>query len=171
MLYLSYTKIMKIAVSTDHAGYEQIKHIQTFLESLGHECKNFGPGQYDESDDYPDFIKPAAEAVASGQCDMGIIFGGSGQGEAIVANRQKGIRCGVFYGPVAPVKEVDAEGSQSTDEYEILRLNRRHNNANMLSLGGRFLDQSTIEKAVSIWLETAYEEVERHARRIAKIDS
>lgn len=151
---------MKIALSTDHAGYEKLKNLKTFLEGKGYECVDFGPQSYSPEDDYPDFIKPAANAVSSGDCDLGIIFGGSGQGEAIVANRIKGIRCGVYYGTV-----------KSADGYEILRLNRQHNNANMLSLGARFLEDQQIQDAVLTWLNTPFSEDERHIRRINKIDA
>ena len=157
---------MKIALSTDHAGFEALQKLQSFLEEKGYKCINFGPKSFVPSDDYPDFIRPAAEAVASGQCEFGIIFGGSGEGEAMAANRIKGVRCGVFYGPERPVGSINAEGDQSQDEYEILRLNRQHNDANMLSLAGRFMDQATIEKAVMIWLETPFSDEPRHRRRI-----
>ncbi len=162
---------MKIALSTDHTGYEKLKSLKEFLKSQGHECVDFGPKEYDIDDDYPDFIRPAAEAVASGDCQVGIIYGGSGQGEAIVANRVPGVRCGVYYGSATPVGETQAEGSLATDEYEILRLNRDHNHANMLSLAGRFLSEEDIEKAVTIWLNTPYSQLERHARRVKKIDT
>lgn len=162
---------MKIALSTDHAGYEPLQKLQTFLEAKGHECINFGPQQLNPEDDYPDFIKPAAEAVASGQCQFGIILGGSGQGEAMVANRYKGIRCALYYGPATPLGVIDAEGNLATDQYEIVRLGRQHNNANMLSLAGRFLDQESIAHAVAIWLETPFSGLERHQRRINKLDT
>lgn len=161
---------MKIALSTDHAGFEPLQKLQTFLESNGYTCVNLGPRQYSPSDDYPDFIKPAASAVASGECQAGIIFGGSGQGEAMAANRLKGIRCAVYYGPATPVGAIDAEGNAAADEFEILRLVRQHNDANMLSLAGRFLSQEAIEKAVVIWLETSFSNAERHLRRINELD-
>lgn len=161
---------MKIALSTDHAGFVPLQKLQAFLEAQGHECINFGPTQYNPTDDYPYYIKPAAQAVASGECQFGIIFGGSGQGEAIAANRLKGIRCGIYYGPATPVRAVDAEGGAARDEYEILRLNRQHNNANMLSLASRFLNQEAIEQAVTIWLDTPFSGAERHIRRINELD-
>ena len=161
---------MKIALSTDHAGFSALQKLEFFLERGGYECVNYGPELLDPEDDYPDFIRPAAEAVASGECDFGIILGGSGQGEAIVANRVAGIRCGVYYGPAKAFHEVDEEGHEASDEFEILRLNRGHNDANMLSLAGRFLNRAAIEKAVTIWLETPFSGDERHLRRIAKID-
>ena len=161
---------MKIALSTDHAGFEPLQKLQAYLESSGHQCTNYGPAIYDSADDYPDFIAPAAKAVAEGECEMGIIFGSSGQGEAMVANRLSGIRCGVYYGPAAPLGVIDAEGNTAQDNFEILRLNRQHNDANMLSLAGRFLDQDAIEKAVDIWLDTSFSGIDRHQRRINKID-
>jgi ribose 5-phosphate isomerase B len=161
---------MRIALSTDHAGFEKLKQLKEFLSSAGHECVNYGPKSYDSDDDYPDFIRPAAEAVAKGECEVGIIFGGSGQGEAMTANRVKGVRCGVYYGPAKAAEAVDVSGHSASDEYEILRLNRQHNNANMLSLAGRFLSGDAVEIAVSIWLNTPFSDDERHMRRIAKID-
>lgn len=161
---------MKIALSTDHAGFSSLQKLQRFLERAGYECVNYGPELFDPLDDYPDYIRPAAKAVASGECKFGIIFGGSGEGEAMVANRIPGVRCGVYYGPAKSLWTIDAEGSEAKDEYEILRLNRRHNDANMLSLAGRFLDQAAIEKAVAVWLESPFGNEDRHVRRINKID-
>lgn len=161
---------MKIALSTDHAGFEQLKKLKDFLLTQGHECIDFGPQEFDETDDYPDFIFPAAQAVASGECERGIIWGGSGQGEAMVANRVKGVRCAVYYGPATAKRAINAEGQTAKDNLEILRLSREHNNANMLSLAGRFLDDADIEQAVAIWLEAPFNGVDRHVRRIKKID-
>lgn len=161
---------MKIALSTDHAGFEQLKKLKEFLESQGHGCLDFGPKAFEPDDDYPDLIRPAAEAVASGTADMGIIMGSSGQGEAMTANRVKGVRCALYYGPATPPGAVDVEGKAAEDEFEILRLSREHNNANMLSLAARFLTPEQIEQAVTIWLEAPFTGVERHARRIKKID-
>lgn len=161
---------MNIVLCTDHAGFERLKQLEQLLTSQGHQCVNMGPRTFDSNDDYPDYIYPAAKTLASGTFDLGIIMGGSGQGEAMVANRVKGVRCTVYYGPAIAVEAVEVEGSQATDEFEILRLSRRHNHANMLSLAARFLTQEDIEKAVQIWLETAPSDAERHARRISKMD-
>ncbi len=161
---------MTIALATDHAGYEQAKELLRLLETLGHEVQNFGPSKYDPDDDYPDFITPAARAVAASTCEFGIILGGSGQGEAMVANKIKGIRCSVFYGPVAPLRIIDANGNQSRDPYEIIRLARRHNNANMLSLAARFVPLSDMKHAIKLWLETPFGDEERHNRRNDKLD-
>ena len=164
---------MKIALSTDHTGlayggvYSEIKR---HIESLGHECIDFGPRSLDMTDDYPDFMFPAARAVATQECQAGIILGGSGQGEAMAANRLKGVRCTVFYGQATAKNSVDAEGHVSRDPYEILRLSRQHNHANMLSLASRFLDLEEIRTAISIWLETPYSNNERHIRRVRKLD-
>jgi ribose 5-phosphate isomerase B len=162
---------MKLVLSTDHAGLELLQRLEEFLTQQGHECMNVGPTKFISDDDYPDYIAPAARAVADGEADLGIIMGGSGQGEAMTANRFKGVRCAVYYGPATAVGAIDAEGSASADQYEILRLSRIHNNANMLSLGSRFLTWSQLQEAVTIWLETPFTNVERHARRIAKIDN
>lgn len=161
---------MKIALSTDHAGFEALRQLESFLTKQGHECVNFGPKVFDETDDYPDFIMPAAQAVGRGECEMGIIMGSSGQGEAMTANRVKQVRCALYYGPVKASGAMDVEGTMAQDDYEILRLSKQHNNANMLSLAARFLSQKDIEQAVTIWLKTPFEGVERHARRIKKID-
>jgi ribose 5-phosphate isomerase B len=161
---------MKIALATDHTGFEQLKLLQAFLESLGHSCQNFGPKEFTPEDDYPDFIKPAAEAVARGEFERGIILGGSGQGEAMVANRVHGARCAVFYGPVVPLRVVDAEGHQSRDPYSIVRLSREHNNANMLSLAARFVELDSMKDVVKLWLETEFTGEDRHERRVKKID-
>lgn len=162
---------MKIALSTDHVGFEAVRDLQRYLESLGHECVYFGPEQLDQNDDYPDYIEPAAQAVARGDCEAGIIFGGSGHGEAMAANRVRGVRCNVYYGPAQAEMAIDAEGAVAQDAFEILRLSRRHNNANMLSLAGRFLDAMSIHQAATIWLETPYNNEARHRRRIEKLDT
>lgn len=161
---------MKIATTTDHGGYEALQELKTYVESLGHEVVDFGPKSLDMDDDYPDFMFPAARAVAEGECEVGIILGGSGQGEAMAANRFKGVRAAVFYTPAIAKTAVDAEGNTSDDPYEILKLTRQHNHANVLSLSGRFLTLDEMKQAVKIWLETPYSEAERHARRVGKLD-
>ena len=162
---------MKLAITTDHAGFEALRELKTYLESLGHECVEFGPTKFDAEDDYPDFIVPAAQAVASGECERGIIMGGSGQGEAIAANRVKDVRAALFYGPAIAKTAIDAKGTMSDDPYEIVKLSRQHNDANVLSLSGRFLTLEQMQIAIKIWLETPFTGEERHARRIAKLDA
>ena len=161
---------MKLALATDHAGFEQLKELQIYLESLGHTCHNFGPADFKKDDDYPDFIKPAALAVASGECEKGIILGGSGQGEAIAANRVAGVRCAVFYGTAVARQPIDAAGHTSRDPYEIIKLSRQHNDANMLSLAARFLSLPEMQYAVKLWLETDFSTDSNHVRRISKLD-
>ena len=143
----------KIVLATDHAGFELKEHVKNMLLNKGIEIKDFGAYSYDSQDDYPDFILPAAQYIADNNF-VGIIFGGSGQGEAIAANRIKGIRAAVFYnGPE-----------------EIIQLSKLHNNANVLSIGARFVDKSRAEEIIDLWLSTSFEEG-RHQRRIEKLDS
>jgi ribose 5-phosphate isomerase B len=143
----------KIVLATDHAGFELKEHVKNMLLDRGIEIKDFGAFTYDSQDDYPDFISPAAQYIADNNL-IGIIFGGSGQGEAIAANRIKGIRAAVFYnGPE-----------------EIIQLSKLHNNANVLSIGARFVDQSRAEEIIDLWLSTSFEKG-RHERRIKKLDS
>lgn len=162
---------MKIALATDHAGFEQLRVLQAYLESQGHQCVNYGPTAFAADDDYPDFIFPAARALISGDCEKAIIMGGSGQGEAMAANRIKGVRAAVYYGPATPQGAIDASGGAASDEFEILRLSRQHNDANVLSLAARFLSQPQIEQAVTLWLGTPFSGEERHSRRIEKLDN
>ncbi len=146
---------MKIYIGTDHAGFELKEALKKFLGELGYEVEDKGAFSLDPADDYPDFIRPTAEAVANDpERSRGIILGGSGQGEAMVANRFKGVRAAVYYG-----------GQQ-----EIVKLSREHNNANILALGARFISEYEAKEAVRIWLETPFSGEERHARRIKKID-
>ncbi|MBS3138591.1 RpiB/LacA/LacB family sugar-phosphate isomerase [Candidatus Woesearchaeota archaeon] len=144
---------MKIFLGSDHAGFP----LKEFLKK--HLSKTYDVedcGTFDEKPcDYPDFIFPVAEKIAKHKNSKGIILGGSGQGEAIAANRVKGIRAAVFYG----------------GNPEIVKLSRTHNNANILSLGARFVTEKEALSAVQLWLETDFSEEERHVRRIKKIDA
>ena len=145
---------MKIHLATDHAGLELKDKIKLHLTELGHEAIDHGAHEYDALDDYPDFIFPCAKAVAQDDQSRGIILGGSGQGEAMAANRIKGIRAAVYYnGPE-----------------EIIELSRQHNNANILSLGARFMSEKEIYRIIEIWFDTDFEEG-RHQRRINKLDN
>jgi ribose 5-phosphate isomerase B len=141
---------MKIAIGSDHAGYIYKEEIKRFLSGLGHEVDDFGTHSQ-ESVDYPLFIRPAAEAVASGACERGIVLGGSGNGEAMAANRLRGIRCALCW---------NAESA---------RLARLHNDANMISLGERMMPLDTALEIVRVWLETPFEGG-RHIRRIQLLD-
>lgn len=161
---------MKVYLATDHTGFELKNRIKDFLTKEGYEVEDCGAHELDPADDYPDFISKAAEKVSQDPDNVkGIIFGGSGQGEAMVANKHKGVRCALFYTTALPVQAVNIEGKQSTDPFEILKLTREHNGANMLSIGIRFLTEEDILKAIKLWLESPDPDNERHIRRINKI--
>ncbi len=141
---------MKISLGTDHAGFRYKEKIKELLVSLGHEVKDFGTWS-EEPVDYPLFIRPAAQAVANGECDRGIVFGGSGNGEAMAANKVRGVRCALCWNE------------------ESAKLSRLHNDANVLSLGERLIPEELAQEIVRIWLTTPFEGG-RHARRIAQLD-
>lgn len=141
---------MKIAIASDHAGFRYKEAIKAHLAELGHETVDFGTDS-ERSVDYPTFIRPAALAVAAGQCQRVIVLGGSGNGEAMTANRVSGVRCALCW------NETSA------------RLARQHNDANGLSLGQRLLSVEMAILIVDVWLETPFE-AGRHVRRIAAID-
>jgi len=147
---------MKIYLGADHAGFEYKEKLKVFLKELGFSVFDEGAFAYDEDDDYPDFMKIVAKQVA-GDLDnaRGIVIGGSGQGEAMACNREKGVRAAVFYG----------------GPFEIITLSRVHNNANVLSFGARFVSLDQIKEAVKIWLTTEFPGEERHVRRLKKLDS
>lgn len=161
---------MKIFIGSDHAGYEVKEKFKIYLGELGHEVVDKGAFTFDMSDDYPDFIRPVAEAVAGDIEAKGIVLGGSGFGEAMCANRVKGARALVFYGPMLAKGVVDAEGDRSTDPYEIIKLARMHNDANVISFGIRFITFEQMQEAVQIFLGTKFGGEERHIRRIKKLD-
>lgn len=141
---------MKIAIGSDHAGFRYKEKIKQYLGELGHDVRDFGTNS-EEPVDYPLFIRPVALAVASGEAERGIVLGGSGNGEAMTANRVKGVRCALCW------------------SLESARLARRHNDANMLSLGERLLTEELALEIVDVWLETPFEGG-RHVRRIQLLD-
>jgi ribose 5-phosphate isomerase B len=141
---------MKIAIASDHAGFKYKQQIKTVLKEQGHEVKDFGTHS-DESVDYPDYIRPAAEAVAAGTCDRGIVLGRSGNGEAMVANKVPNIRCALCW------------------DLRSARLSREHNDANMLALGEQMLSIHEVLEMVGIWLDTPFAGG-RHQRRIEKME-
>jgi ribose 5-phosphate isomerase B len=141
---------MKISLGTDHAGFHHKEKVKALLEQLGHEVKDFGTFS-EEAVDYPAFVRPAAEAVAQGECERGIVFGGSGNGEAMSANKVRGVRCALCWNE------------------EVARLSRQHNDANVLSLGERVIPEETALAIVRVWLTTDFEGG-RHAKRIAQLD-
>ena len=160
---------MKVYLATDHVGFELKNKLKTFLSKKGYEIEDCGASEYNKDDDYPDFISKAAEAVSEDPNARGIVFGGSGQGEAMLANKFKNVRCNLFYALVAPNQAADITGRTSNDPYEIIRLTREHNDANMLSIGVRFVKEEDVFKAVEMWLETKFTGEERHKRRIEKV--
>lgn len=160
---------MKVYFATDHAGFELKGQLIGFVKGLGYEAEDCGPFSFDKDDDYPDWISKAAQKVSENPESFGIVFGGSGQGEGIVANKFNNVRCAVFYSLALPTEAIDITGASSTDPYEILKLTRAHNNSNMLSIGIRFLTHEQIEKAIKIFLESPFTGEERHLRRIEKI--
>lgn len=146
---------MRILLASDHAGYELKNALAAWLrEDEGHDVEDMGPHTLEPEDDYPDYIFPLAKKIAKAKDAFGIIIGFSGQGEAMAANRIKGVRAAVYYG-----------GPE-----ELLRLTREHNNANVLSLGAKFLSPQDAKEAIIIWLATDFSQGSRHVRRIAKLD-
>lgn len=144
---------MKVYLASDHAGFELKEALIPFLRERGYEPEDLGPFTNDPNDDYPDTVLPVALAIAERAGGMGIVIGGSGQGEAMVCNRLHGVRAAVYYG----------------GDMSILTLSREHNNANVLSLGARFMTQEAAKSAVELWLKTPFSGEERHARRIQKL--
>ena len=145
---------MKIAIASDHAGFAYKEKIKALLAQHGHRVRDFGTNS-EQPVDYPKFIRPAAQAVAQGGragCERGIVLGGSGNGEAMAANRVKGVRCALCW------------------NVRSARLARQHNDANVLSLGQRLVPWETVVSIVGVWL-TAPFEGGRHQRRIALLDS
>jgi ribose 5-phosphate isomerase B len=141
---------MKIGIGSDHAGYRYKEEIKKYLATRGHEVKDFGTNS-EMTVDYPAFIRPVAEAVARGEVERGIVLGGSGNGEAIVANRVRGVRCALCWND------------------ESARFGRQHNDANVISLGQRMISLEIALTLVQIWLDTPFEGG-RHVRRIQMID-
>lgn len=147
---------MKIYIASDHGGYEYKEELKKFLKDKGYEVEDIGNTKLDPEDDYPDFVIPCAKKVAlrqaQGENDFGIIFGRSGNGEAIAANKVKGIRAAVCLNE------------------KMARMAREHNDANVLSLGVDFIDLEVAKKVVDMFLETPFSTEEKHKRRIEKIE-
>lgn len=150
--------ITKIHLGTDHAGFELKEYVKDFLEKTGYEVIDHGSFELDPEDDFTQFIEPVAREVVQDRDSRGIIFGGSGQGEAMFANRFNGIRAAVYYGGADFVDERDGLG--------VLALSRFHNDANVLSLGARFLTNEEAEEAVEAWLGYEFSGEEKYMRRI-----
>lgn len=147
---------MKIYLASDHAGFEMKNELLKFVKDLGYETEDCGAYELNPEDDYPEFIKKAARAVSEDpENSKAVILGGSGQGEAIVANRFSNIRAVVYYG----------------SNLDIIKLSREHNDANILSLGARFLSLDEAKNTVKLWIETLFSGEERHKRRIEQINN
>ncbi|MEK7511388.1 MAG: RpiB/LacA/LacB family sugar-phosphate isomerase [Patescibacteria group bacterium] len=153
----------KVYVASDHAGYELKSQLISYIGTLGYEVEDMGALTLDPADDYPDFITPCAKQVAGESGSFGIIIGASGQGEAMAANRIPGIRAAVYYG--APrMRQTDMMGQ----ELDLIESARAHNDANILSLGARFLSEGEAQAAVQAFLSTEFSNDARHVRRISK---
>lgn len=148
---------MKIFLATDHAGFHLKEKIKFWLEEWGYDYEDMGAFEYIEQDDYPDFISLAAKEVAKDpENNRGIVLGASGQGEAIDANREPGVRAAVY-----AARKLDLE---------LITDSREHNDANILSIGAEYVPENDAKEAIKLWLETSFPGEERHVRRIAKID-
>ncbi len=158
----------KVYFAADHAGFALKNALIEHVRTRGYDVEDLGPFTLDPEDDYPDFVTPLARRVASEPGACGILVGGSGQGEAMCANRVKGVRAAVFYGPRPVTMALDIEGGHSEDDFDIVRLPRRHNDANVLSIGARFVSGDEADEAVRIFLDTSFSGSPRHARRLAK---
>ncbi len=158
----------KIFIASDHAGFALKNALVEHIRTLGYEVEDMGASTQNPEDDYPDYMAPLAKRVALEPEARGIIVGGSGQGEAMCANRVSGVRAAVFYGPMSVTSALDIDGGHSEDGYDAVRLPRRHNDANVLSIGARFVSGDEADEAVRIFLETPFSGSPRHARRLAK---
>lgn len=169
----------KIIIGSDHAGFAIKEALKPFLEMLGYEVHDCGPAKYDPDDDYPDYISPVAREISKhvghvGDADAvkGIILGASGQGEAMVANKFPNVRAAVYYGYGLEQGKHDhkKEEIQALTAMRIIELSRLHNDANVLSLGAKFMDENEAKAAVKLWLETPFSGEARHKRRIEEME-
>lgn len=154
--------LKKIHIGSDHAGFELKEVLVEYLEKKGFEIIDHGAYEFDEDDDYVDYILPVAREVSSDPESKGIILGGSGQGEAMLANRIPGIRAVAYYG--------GEDLTDSRDGLGVLALSRLHNDSNILSLGARFLIEDEAKEAVENWLETEFDGSDKYIRRIVRMD-
>lgn len=161
---------MNIYIASDHAGFDLKEELIPFIKDMGHDVVDMGATSLTPDDDYPDCILPCAKKVAEDVGSLGIILGGSGQGEAMVANRVLGIRAAVFYGEAYLWEEASSfeDSTPSSDGYALVALTREHNDANILSLGARFVSPPVAMEAVRIFLTTEFSGDSRHVRRISK---
>ena len=169
LINVRYTRRMKVYLATDHGGFDLKNILVEYVHSLGYEVEDCGAFVNDSQDDYPELIGGAARKLSAdslgGLDSRAIVIGASGQGEAMVANRFKGVRCALYYGPA--LKEQKDMSGKSLD---MLASSREHNNANCLSIGARFISESDVKEAVKKWLSLPFSGEERHARRVKQID-
>lgn len=159
---------MQVFFSADHAGFRMKAALLEAVSAMGHEVEDVGAFSFEAEDDYPDFVAPLASRVAATPGSFGIVCAGSGQGEAMCANRNPGIRAAVFYAALAATDALDKEGAHSEDGYDVVRLSRRHNDANVLTIGSRFVSLQEATDAVRIFLSEQFSGEERHIRRLNK---
>ena len=159
---------MKVYLAADHAGLRMKAALLEHVHMMGHDVEDLGAFSFDPEDDYPDFVTPLAKQVVSEVGSIGIICAGSGQGEGMCANRVPGARAAVLYALVPATEALDKEGARSEDGYDVVRLARKHNDANILSIGSRFISMEEATEAVRVFIETPFSGDERHVRRIAK---
>ncbi|HVU75599.1 MAG TPA: RpiB/LacA/LacB family sugar-phosphate isomerase [Candidatus Paceibacterota bacterium] len=159
---------MKVYFAADHAGFELKQALLTFVRSLGYETEDCGALRFDQNDDYPDLIGAGARLLSrdakKGIESRGIFIGASGQGEAMAANRFKGVRCALYYGSTGSQKDV------SGHTLDIIASSREHNDANALALGARFVDADEAKQVVEAWLTRPFSREPRHVRRIERLD-
>jgi len=147
-------KNLKIFLASDHAGFKLKEKIKVYLLKKEYSAEDLGAFSYKKNDDYPDFIIPCSLKVSKTKKSLGIVFGGSGQGEAIAANKVKGVRAVVYYHP----------------NLKMIKLSKEHNDANVLSLGAKFLKEKEAIQSINLWLKTKFSEEKRHLRRLKKIE-
>ena len=151
---MRYNRKVRIYMASDHAGFELKRVLAEFLRAQGNEVVDLGPEVLNSGDDYPDYMMPLAQRVVGEGGSFGIAIGGSGEGEAMAANRIQGARAAEYYGGAL----------------EVVKISREHNNANILSLGARFVDETQAKEAAALFIATPFSGEERHVRRIAKLD-
>jgi ribose 5-phosphate isomerase B len=147
--------ITNVYIASDHAGFELKNKLVSYITEIGFKVVDLGPYEYNENDDYPKTLKELCEKTSSNKNTFSIVLGGSGTGEAIVSNKYKNVRSALFYG----------------GNLDIVKLSRTHNNANVLSLGARFINEEEAKEAVKIFLNTTFLKEERHMRRIKEIEN
>lgn len=162
---------MKIYLGTDHAGYELKETVKQYLTEAGHEVIDCGAAAFDEYDSYVGYVAEAARGAAQDPKARAIIMGGSGQGEAMAANRIKGVRAAVYYAAGSAAK-LDHSGAPGKDDgFDIVRLSRHHNNSNVLSIGARFVTVEQAKQAIDVWLQTSFADDPRYDDRNQELDA